>query len=399
MTTTPDARRRFAVLQMGARMNYAVPALLARAGMLDALYTDIHAGDWPVRLLSRLAPAGRLPRPLRRLLGRRVPAEVPPERIFSVPLRALLRYYTAGYRDPGADRRLLRSAFGTANALYALSHGHLEVIQAAKQSGLFVAFEQVIDPDHLDILREERERFPGIEPQATPSEEAEYLRAHRLIWHTADITLAPSDSVTRGIVRLGGPTERIRFVPYGIPEALLESSPAPVPGRVLFVGQVGLRKGLPYLAEAARILQSRRVRCEIRVVGPIPAAILPRPEFAGPSYVGSVPRAEIHREFTAADLFVLPTLVEGSATAHLEALAYGIPVITTPNCGAVSRDGLEGLIVPIRDASALAGAIERLLADRALRERMSRQARERVRQFTWERYQERLLAVLSGPDR
>jgi glycosyltransferase involved in cell wall biosynthesis len=380
-------------------MNYAVPALLARAGMLDAFYTDLHAGDWPARLISRCWPAGRLPKPLRRLLGRRVPPEVPPEQIYSVPFRALLGYYTARFRDPGADRRLLKRGVGSANALYALAHGHLEVIQAAKQSGLFVAFEQVLNPNHLDTMRQERDRFPGIEVQPALAEEELYVRIHRSIWDSADVILSPSEYVTRGIVALGGPPERIRLVPYGVPERLLDVAVAPQPGRVLFVGEVGLRKGAIYLAEAARILKSRGISCEVRIVGPSGLGRSARFEFAGPTYVGVMPRSEIWREFASADIFVLPTLAEGCATAHLEALAYGLPVITTPNCGPVSRDGVEGFIVPVRDPVALADRIALLLGDRLLREQMSRHARERARQFTWERYQERLLAALSGPDR
>jgi glycosyltransferase involved in cell wall biosynthesis len=76
-------------------------------------------------------------------------------------------------------------------------------------------------------------------------------------------------------------------------------------------------------------------------------------------------------------------------------MACGVPVITTPNCGSVVRDGVDGFIVPIRDATAIADKVELLLADRALREHMGRSARERAREFTWERYGERLLGALA----
>jgi glycosyltransferase involved in cell wall biosynthesis len=82
------------------------------------------------------------------------------------------------------------------------------------------------------------------------------------------------------------------------------------------------------------------------------------------------------------------------ALVHLEAMACGVPVITTPNCGSVIRDGVDGFIVPIRDAAAIADKIERLLGDRELRGRMGRSARERAREFTWQRYGERLISAL-----
>ena len=167
-----------------------------------------------------------------------------------------------------------------------------------------------------------------------------------------------------------------------------------MPGRVLFVGSVGLRKGSHYLAEATRILQRRRVACEIRVVGPYRPDVVRHPAFRGPTYVGQVPRSRIVDEFRRADVFVLPTLCEGMARVHLEAMACGVPVITTPNCGAVVRDGVDGFIVPTRDAAAIADKVELLLSDRALRARMGENARARAREFTWERYGERLLGAL-----
>jgi glycosyltransferase involved in cell wall biosynthesis len=114
------------------------------------------------------------------------------------------------------------------------------------------------------------------------------------------------------------------------------------------------------------------------------------------NFLGRVDRDKIHLEFQSADLFVLPTLAEGSAESVYEALAAGLPVITTKSAGSVVRDGIEGRIVPERDPEALAEAIRELTEDRALRDRMAVAARERARDFTWERYGERLLAYLKG---
>ena len=80
-------------------------------------------------------------------------------------------------------------------------------------------------------------------------------------------------------------------------------------------------------------------------------------------------------EFRQADVFVLPTLAEGSAEVINEALGAGIPVVTTPAAGSVVRDGIEGRIVPERDPAALAAAIDELLSDRPLRARMALAAR------------------------
>jgi glycosyltransferase involved in cell wall biosynthesis len=95
-----------------------------------------------------------------------------------------------------------------------------------------------------------------------------------------------------------------------------------------------------------------------------------------------------------ADVFLLPSICEGSATGCYEALAAGLPVITTENAGSVVRDGIEGFIVPIRNASAIVERLESLQRHREVLESMSRAALERAREFTVERYGERLLAAL-----
>jgi len=97
-----------------------------------------------------------------------------------------------------------------------------------------------------------------------------------------------------------------------------------------------------------------------------------------------------------ADVFLLPSICEGSATVCYEALAAGLPVVTTENAGSVVRDGIDGFIVPIRDAAAVVARLETLDRDRPLLESMARAARERAREFTLEKYGERLLAALSA---
>jgi glycosyltransferase involved in cell wall biosynthesis len=388
---------KYLVIQTGARMHYAVPAILARRGMLAEFWTDMHAEDWPARLAGLALPGPLRTNLVLGLLGRKLPPEIPRPSVHSFPLLTLGHRLRGKYVYPSINRRLLKRGFGSATGFYSLMWGDADVIGAAKARGLFVAFEQVISPDHPPIMFDERNRFPGIEPQYSHEDEAYYLGVHRRIWRDATSVLAPSGYVREGIVRTGGDPEKVHLVPYAVDERWFQLQPAPEPGRVLFVGAAGLRKGSHYLAEAARILEKRRVPCQIRVVGPANGAMADTPLFAGPRYVGQVPRTEVREEFLRADVFVLPTLAEGSATAHIEALACGLPVITTPNCGTFIRDGEEGFIVPIRDAVALADRIEAIVTNRQLRADMSVRARAlAVREHTWERYEERLVRAL-GP--
>ena len=96
----------------------------------------------------------------------------------------------------------------------------------------------------------------------------------------------------------------------------------------------------------------------------------------------------------SADIFVLPTLAEGSATIVHEALAVGLPVVTTRSAGSVVTHGLEGLIVAERDSDALAEAIEKIVDDRTMRNGMSEMAIATAADFDEGPWGERLVAAL-----
>jgi glycosyltransferase involved in cell wall biosynthesis len=398
---------RFIVLQPGARMNYAVPALLARAGMLERFYTDLCADVGWLRHLGPLWPERMRPRPVARLLGRRLPREIPSRAVRQFPLASFAqlalrrflhgRHYLNGWAEPDRPmiERVRRDGFAAADALYTvLINSDLEFVREARARGLKTVHEVMIGPDVGRWVREEQALFPGIEDCVAPAQIHAGNERDARKYEPSDLILVPSEFVRHSVLALGADPARIATVPYGLDESWLDQPGEPVPGRVLFVGSVGLRKGSHYLAAASRILHDRRVACEVRVVGPCRPEVIRQPAFHGPTYVGQVPRSRVMAEFRRADVFVLPTLCEGMAIVHLEAMACGVPVITTPNCGSVVRDGVDGFIVPIRAPQAIADKVELLLTDRELRARMGRSARERAKEFTWARYGERLIGAL-----
>jgi glycosyltransferase involved in cell wall biosynthesis len=397
---------RFIVLQPGARRHYAVPALLARAGMLERFYTDICAHAGTLRYVAASWPDRMRPKPVARLLGRRLPREIPrhfvrhipayaiAERaIRRLPLRNLDRHFEVASRLVQLVRK---DGFANATALYTLLiNSDLDLVRDAKAAGLRVVHDVMIGPDVGLWIYEEARRYPDSEPELDIDiiHRGRELDAEK--YRLADLILVPSPFTAKAVIELGAEPKRVVTVPFGLDEARIQRSIGrPVKGRVLFVGSVGLRKGSPYLAEATRLLRRRGLRIDTRAVGPFDRDLISRSEFCGPTYVGQVPRARIAEEFRRADIFVFPTLCDSFGIVQLEAMAYGIPVITTPHCGSVVRDGIDGFIVPIRDAAAIADKVELLLADRALRERMGQSARERAKEFTWTRYGERLISAL-----
>jgi glycosyltransferase involved in cell wall biosynthesis len=258
-------------------------------------------------------------------------------------------------------RAVIRRGLGGADTVYGFNGAALELFEWAKSRGLRCLLEQTMAPFrwHDRTMRAEAARWPGWEPGLDPPAEGSCPLARReeAEWQLADVVLCGSEFVVATMGDCGGPVEKCRVVPYGVDPARFPALPRPPREerrlRVLFAGEVGLRKGAPYLLEALRALGPDRV--EGRFAGRVvldAAKLEPYREVA--TFLGPVPRSRMPELYAWADVFALPTLCEGSATVVYEALAAGLPVITTPNAGSLVRHGIDGWVVPPRDADAIA---------------------------------------------
>jgi glycosyltransferase involved in cell wall biosynthesis len=171
-------------------------------------------------------------------------------------------------------------------------------------------------------------------------------------------------------------------IPNGvrIPE---EVGPPAEPAEVLYVGRLSPEKNVDTLVEALGDLN-----LVVAGDGPLRDRV--------PTALGAVPHAEVERLLERASVVVAPSEREGFGLAAAEAMAFGRPVVAAAG-GALLElvsDGETGLLVPPRDAAALRAAVERLLADPELRERLGSAARARARErFGWDAVIERTLDV------
>lgn len=410
MPASPTKKPRFVVAQTGARRGYAVPLILHQAGMLERLYTDVCGNTGWGRWLAAFSGLPKVGEELHRLAGRRIPEAIRRNTVtFARPNIGwfLRRLWTSD--DPTAQFRLdvMRNqalgdaatamGFGEATHLYVMLSEFTPLMRAAQAQGLKVVSEIYILISTHRLLAEERRRFPGWDPD--PPEWEGVLREfhhERAPVGYADFYLCPSEAVADDLVENWEiPRSATAVVPYGMNPEWLKLQPKPQPGRILFAGAADLRKGIHYLAMAAEQLKARGFDYEFRVAGNVTDLVRRQPMCRHLNFLGRVSRDSVHEEFRQADLFVLPSLAEGSAEVTYEALAAGLPLIATKSAGSVARDGIEGFMIPERDPNALAGAIEQIVEDRPLRDRLSRAARERARAFTWDRYGKRLIAALS----
>jgi glycosyltransferase involved in cell wall biosynthesis len=167
--------------------------------------------------------------------------------------------------------------------------------------------------------------------------------------------------------------ERVEVIPSGVdlPE---DVGPPAEPPEVLYAGRLSREKGVLDLAEAADGLP-----LVVAGDGPLRERL--------PGALGFVPHDELERLYERAAVVVCPSRREGFGVVCAEAMAHGRPVVASAVGGLLDLvvDGETGLLVPARDPAALRGALERLLGDAELRERLGAAARERIRQrFAWD---------------
>ena len=187
---------------------------------------------------------------------------------------------------------------------------------------------------------------------------------------------------------------RVAFIPNGVEGRFFIPREYRSDGRLrlLYAGTWLDQRGIFYIREALISIAPQLPGMTITFAGPgVPTEEVMR--FFGNALAECVSvRPEVAAEdmpdlYAEHDVFLFPSLVEGQPSVILEAMASGMPVITTETCGMVDlvEHEFNGLLVPPANASALADAILRLGRSQELRENLGRAARGTMQRRTWER--------------
>lgn len=236
-----------------------------------------------------------------------------------------------------------------------------------------------------------------------------------LAWLPELVTLAVArDSIvfatSRPILQRIQPLARAAYLTFSslLDESELTDRPKQLdrsrPLRLLYVGQVAVHKGIDYALQAARLLAERGVNFEFHIVGDGPMLATGRAfvrqhglegRFVFHGFVPYGPQLRQH--YRRADLFVFPSLSEGSPKVVLEAMAQALPIVSTA-VGAVSSyatDGVHGRLVPPRDSRAIAEAVINLADDASRYSQMSAACMDTAAKLTLARVTQRWIDDLS----
>lgn len=286
------------------------------------------------------------------------------------------------------------------DAVWGYNCASVEVFRWAKRQGLRCVLDQAVGhPSAMNaVMLAERDRHPEFFPASFVLYDQAWIDQNDEEVALADLVLAGSDSCAATMIAHGCPRDKIRVVPYGFDATLFPELPAdrPVPKaplRFLFVGAVDARKGIAYLLDAFA-----RIPPEVATLTLVGHRTVPDATFRRYAdrvvHVPQVARSEVADYFRRADVFIFPSLFEGSALVLYEAVGAGLGIIQSAASGTGATPGENGVIL---DPVTVEGLVEAVMTLAAQPERAAawRAASLRLRpQRTWDTYRERLRTLL-----
>ncbi len=206
-----------------------------------------------------------------------------------------------------------------------------------------------------------------------------------------DYYIVPSDFVKKSLINEGIDETKIFVVPFGVNISKFKPVEKEYNGtfKVAFSGNVNNRKGIPYIIKAWGELNLKDAELNIygRVYPEVKKYFKDDEKYSIKVH-GFV--SDINKELPKNHIYVFPSLLEGSAKSIYEALACGLPVITTENSGSVVEDGREGFIIPTQDVEILKEKILFFYNNRDKIKEFGTNARKKAEQYTWENYGKRV---------
>ncbi|HTJ56297.1 MAG TPA: glycosyltransferase family 4 protein [Devosiaceae bacterium] len=323
-----------------------------------------------------------------------VPSTIATARGLMPPLSLMPWRYVAGMGAAGLDRRfvqLLNQADPATTIAYFWPGAPPDLVRRARDRGMVTVREMINTTlGNAKLILDRAYRKLGLPPahritQASVDDEIRELQLY-------DYVCASNAPCEASLAEANVGAERIIRTSFGWSPARFETPGRFAPAarddagiKLLFVGSIGVRKGVPELLEA---WAESGLTGELTLVGTVEPCIEGLlAKAARTSRIKVVGYTEnIGAYYRSNDIFVFPTLEEGGPQVTIEAAGCGMPVITTDmGTARLIAHNLNGLVVPAGDAASLAGAMRKLAGDAELRQRFSRAAIQDAQNFTYDR--------------
>ena len=370
--------------QLGAREHYAIPRALHSSEALAKFVTDF----WypPGSVSSRILPSSLKQNPRGRYHRGLANADVTSLNRSALTFEIISRIRgqsgwtqimarnkwfqrkVAGYLARNVEKLKAENLI-----VFSYSYAAQEIFRFAKSKGWKTVLGQ-IDPGPVEekIVAEEVAREPelGATWQLAPPAYWDFWREE---CDLADRIVVNSEWSRTCLAKAGVNSSKLSIIPLAYESPITDTPITRTyprtftrerPLRVLFLGQVNLRKGVARLLKAIRLLENEPI--EFQLVGPvqisIPDNLRKNPRVR---WFGTISRNDVDTFYRNADVLIFPTLSDGFGLTQLEAQAWSLPIIASQFCGDVVCNGVNGIVLDELSSNAVATAIRSCLNEPA----------------------------------
>lgn len=393
------------VCQYGSRHRYLIPQIFFKKGMLAALYTDATKNSLLGKLSIILNKIGVSSPIVSRLLNR--DPKIPDNYLVSSDLWSIKILFNAIINksdeiihdtfSQGGSKTFIRSGLKDCDWVYTMFFENIEFLLYAKSHGKKIIADIFENPYVFEDLVSEIDQNP--EYNCVPNLKAHFQEQAKFrkknvdtIFALADKYLVPSRFVVQQLMK--SPifnVEKVNIVPYGSSINRMPYCNKPQVGRLIWVGNDMVRKGLIYAIKAVMELRKKFSFCSLRVIGDIPSEFVCANQYDGIEYIGHLNKEELSTEFKLADAYIFPTLSEGLAGTVIEAASFGVPIITTSASG-LDND-FPGIYIPLRDTTSIVNACSQIITDRNYRTKISHDIYQYSQNFDENSFERNLIKI------
>ena len=263
----------------------------------------------------------------------------------------------------------------------------------------FFLDQSIAHPREKERIYEQlRMRYPDWSEQIRPKKKSG-IHVEEMEYELATKVVVASTFTKNSLISQRVPASKIIVNPYGVGNEFFRHKGNEARSRktrFLYLGLLGARKGLPFLLEAWKEMELHQ-HSELWIAGPANSLALTSIEnVPGVSYKGRVPYRDIPNLLDECDCLVFPSFFEGFGQVILEAMAAGLPVITTEATAGpdIIEHGKDGFIIRSGDTKHLSATMKQMANDKALCYNMGKLATAKARSFSWDAYGDRWKKIL-----
>lgn len=384
-------------------------------GLLDTFYTTLyHKSGTPFgQFLKKYLPA------FSKQLQRREIKDLENSNVKSISSCELLRMISVRMFSPATtdfiweygelafDQWVANQLTHQIQWIHSYEHCSLVTLQQAKKLGIKSFYEQ--PSQHFSFFektaKEQLQKYPELKSAETlllvdqKSERRNQRRAQEL--NICDYIICNSTFTKRTLTEANVPSEKIITIPLAFPDCIKYIPKRSISEKTIFIcaGNQSLRKGTYLLYKAWQKCNFKATEAELWLVGSNQLPLIVRAGLGEEvKFIPNLPYADLMQLFTQAHVLVLPTLADGFGMVITEAMAQGLPVITTYNSGGpdIITEGKNGFLLEAGNIEQLANKLKWCVENKDQLEIMGENALEKAASYPWASFRKQLVKEITS---